>query len=117
VDVWWYSHCKPGPNGGELQGAEFSTFVFTAGYKVPSEVTGISLLDQSFAIADIVLSFEPSNPLYHKYKRMFDQFKNSMDPIATQVAERLRNEIARAHLSLYDDGWRVQSIQWLVDMY
>lgn len=111
LDVWWYSHCKPGPNGGELQGAGFSTFVFTAGYKVPSEVTGVSRLDQSSAIADIVLSFEPSSPLYQKYRRIFDQFKNPMDPMATRVAEHLGNETARAHLRLYDDGWRVQSIQ------
>jgi hypothetical protein len=93
-----YLDCKPGPNGNlfKLNG---SNLALSIGRKTPS-VTGISQVDQNSALADVILTFEPS-----KGYRVFKRWEQAFYKPQTQ------DEQHTVHLRLYDDGWRIEKIE------
>lgn len=99
-----WTGCSPGPNSHGLRMSEQGNSIvsgsmsLTVGYKVPSEVSGISRIDQSSAYADVVFTFE-SNSSYSFYTQWSDAFWKAPDT---------RSEQHRFLLRLYDDGWRVE---------
>jgi hypothetical protein len=100
-DRW--NSCVPGAKGAfskVLSGGWGGTLII-AMRKVPTEVSGISKMDQSTAIVDVVLSFEDTAGLrtYSKYSEAFDAPRPDTRP-----------EIQKVLLRLYDDGWRVDRV-------
>jgi hypothetical protein len=92
-----YLDCKPGPNGKEfkLNGFDLTLLI---GRKTPS-VTGISRVDQTSALADVVLVFEPSEG-YRVFQRWAQAF----------YKPSIQDEQHTVHLRLYDDGWRIEKV-------
>lgn len=104
-----FASCKPGPNGKELRvrgkgmGAVLDLVI---GRKVPT-VSGISRPDQTSALAQINLTFEPSGG-YEFFKRYQNAFK--ANPMYGS-GYNIDNEQKTVHLRLYDDGWRVDKVE------
>lgn len=98
-----YYQCQPGTNSVGMAVEKGRVFLIL-GYKVPSEITGISKVSQSNADADIVVSFERSegSNLYERYKQEFDGLFSK--------EQNSNNEQYTARFKLYDDGWRVVDI-------
>jgi hypothetical protein len=70
------------------------------GWKSPTEVTGISKIDEMSALADYLVTYEPipDIPFFPKYQSAF-----------TRVDNR-DNERHRAFLRKFDDGWRIERL-------
>jgi hypothetical protein len=103
-----FASCKPGPNGKELRvrGKGMGAVLdLTIGRKVPS-VNGISRADQTSALAQVSLTFEPSGG-YDFFKRYQTAFKSN--PMYGSGYD-MDNEQHTVHLRLYDDGWRIEKI-------
>jgi YARHG domain len=100
-----WDKCRPGVNGRGLylQSVESSvagSLGIAIGYKVPTEVTGISRIDQSSAYADVVLGFQRSEgyTLFENYRQAFWNH------------DYTQGERHRILLRLYDDGWRLERV-------
>jgi hypothetical protein len=98
VSVWGrYLDCKPGPNGErfKLDGSDLTLLI---GHKIPS-VTGVSRVDDTSALADVVLVFEPSKG-YEVFQRWEQAFhKPPIQP-----------EKHTVHLRRFADGWRIEKV-------
>lgn len=96
TQVYQYQRCQAGARGAGFV-AQGPYLIIPLGYKRPSEVTGISRVDQNSALVDLVLSFEPADgySLLNKYPNLFRLEPNSTRPEQKRVTFRL-----------YDDGWR-----------
>jgi hypothetical protein len=89
--------CKPGRNGGGFRlNGQYLTLPI--GRKTPS-VTGVSKVDQTSALADVLVNFEPSSG--------YDIFKRWQAGFSEWNTENERHTV---HLRLYDDGWRVEKV-------
>ena len=96
--VWGrYLDCKPGPKGERFK-LNGSDLTLSIGRKIPS-VTGISRVDETSALADVVLVFEPSKG-YEVFQRWEQAFHKP--PIEA--------EKHTVHLRRHDDGWRIEKI-------
>lgn len=96
TQVYQYLRCQAGANGkGFVEQGPYLNIPL--GYKRPTEVTGISRVDQNSALVDLVLAFEPADgySLLNKYPDLF-----RLEPNST------RSEQKRVSFRLYDDGWR-----------
>jgi hypothetical protein len=94
--------CKPGPNAKDVSTSDRgSTLVFVVGRKVPS-VTGISKVDATSALAQVNLTFQPTN--------WFDYWTRRPGVVDGQD-DSTQNEQHTIHLRLYDDGWRIEKIE------
>jgi hypothetical protein len=101
TSVYLYKECTPGPNGREFT-MNNNSIQLVIGYKVPSQITGISKVDANTAYADVLMVFERTAGynLYEKYQVIFN-------PYGT-IRPNIQNESRRVLLRLYDDGWRVE---------
>jgi len=92
-----YLDCKPGPHG-ELFKPNGFDLTLSIGRKIPA-VTGISQVDQTSAVADVVLVFEPSRgyDVFQRWKQAF-------------YKPPIQDEQHKVYLRLYDDGWRIEKI-------
>jgi len=94
--------CSPGPNSPGFTRSSEGGMYLTIGHKIPSEVTGITKIDQATALADFVLTYKPESDLtlFNKYFAAFNtRFGiDDRDP-----------ETHRAVFRLFDDGWRLES--------
>jgi hypothetical protein len=92
-----YCGCVPGPKGGPL-GVGSGDLSFAVGYKSPTEVTGISKIDQTSAMADFLLTYKQTGSLgsLNKYSSIF-WFDNT------------QSEQHKGFFRLYDDGWRLEN--------
>lgn len=95
--IYNYTDCVPGLKGREFSVSGGLFLQLTIGYKVPSQVTGISRIDANNAYADVLMIFEKAGgySLYEKYSDIFGR-------------PNIQNESRRVTLRLYDDGWRVE---------
>ncbi len=90
--------CVPGPKGTSFRQFDWGTYELIIGKMFPTEISGISRINDTSAFADVVLSFE-SNSNYELYNRFRSIFKENPNT---------GNRIQRIMLRLYDDGWRVE---------
>ncbi|MDX6447081.1 MAG: hypothetical protein QOH71_4155 [Blastocatellia bacterium] len=100
-DRW--NNCIQGPNSAffrRVSGGYGGTLIITL-KKTPTEVSGISRVDQTSAVVDVVLGFEdtPGLKTFSRYSGAFDAPRPDTRP-----------EIQKVLLRLYDDGWRVERI-------
>jgi len=99
-DRW--NNCLSGSKGGfkvvNHGNSWGGTLILIIGKMTPTEVTGISRVDQFTATADVLLTLQGNNNfgVYSRYSGAFD---------SAQVAER---QTQRVLLRLYDDGWRFE---------
>lgn len=100
-----FADCKPGPNGKQLR-MQNGTLTIQIGHKVPS-VSGVSRSDQTSALAQVNLTFEPSGG-YEFFKKYQAAFK--ANPLFGSGYD-IDNEQHTIHLRLYDDGWRIERIE------
>ncbi len=100
-DRW--NNCVQGTRGAftMVSSGSWGGTLIIAMKKVPTEVSGISKIDQSTAIADVVLSFEDTAG-----SRTYSRYSEAFDPPRPDT----RPEIQKVLLRLYDDGWRVDRI-------
>lgn len=101
-----YANCRPGPGGRELKLSGNGTLQLSIGSKVPS-VNGISRLDQTSALAQVTLTFEPASN-YEFFKKYQGAFKSN--PLFGSGYD-IDTEQHTVHLRLYDDGWRIEKIE------
>jgi len=93
-----YLDCKPGPKG-ELFKLDGFDLKLPIGRKMPA-VTAVSQVDQTSALADVVLVFEPSEgyDVFQRWKQAF-------------YKPAIQDEAHRVHLRLSDDVWRIEKIE------
>jgi hypothetical protein len=92
-----YMDCKPGPRG-ELFRLEGSVLTLPIGRKTPT-VINVSQVDEHSALAEVILTFEPSKG--HKIFKSFEQ---------AFYKPRIQDEQHTVQLRLFDDGWRIEKI-------
>ena len=101
-------NCKPGPNGRQLriQGHEL---ILLIGSKVPS-VTGISKVNDTSAVTDVVLTFQPgaNYQFFSKWRSAFDFYYVKPQPVNYKYDDAVKQEQRSVHLRLFDDGWRME---------
>lgn len=95
--------CIPGENapGLYVSSSERNALDMVIGYKVPTEVTGISRVNQNTASADIRLAFLEDEVAY----RMFNKYSSAFWSNDLNRGRNNRHVILR----LYDDGWRLEN--------
>jgi len=93
-----YLDCKPGANGKLLK-LEGGMLTLPIGRKIPS-VTAISRVDETSAVADVVLEFEPAKgyEILREWEQAF--YKPAIDA-----------EQHKVYLKRYDDGWRIEKVE------
>ena len=93
-----YLDCKPGTNGNLLK-LDGRVLTLPIGRKIPS-VTAISRVDDTSAVADVVLEFEPSKgyEIFREWEQAF--YKPAIDA-----------EQHKVYLKRYDDGWRIEKVE------
>lgn len=92
-----YLDCKPGAKGKLLK-LEGSLLTLPIGRKIPS-VTAISRVDETSAVANVVLEFEPS-----KGYEIFREWEQAFYKPAIEAEQH------KVYLKRYDDGWRIEKI-------
>jgi len=93
-----YLDCTPGANGKLLK-LEGRVLTLPIGRKIPS-VTAISRVDETSAVADVVLEFEPSKgyEIFREWEQAF--YKPAID-----------SEQHKVYLKRYSDGWRIEKVE------
>jgi hypothetical protein len=101
--------CQPRRLAGGLQ-QEFSNFNFVAGSLIPAEVTGVTQTGPNSAMAQVRLTFQPSQ-LYAQYQNAFDHLTAEAQVMGGggPVRPQTQRTTAEAVFQRYDDGWRIQT--------
>jgi hypothetical protein len=101
--------------------------ILVAGELVPREITGISTISESTALAEVRYTVRPT-ALYAKYKKQFDRivekcvsqyFCGPMDRDGSTISSSpnrdknpwTEDRIRTAGFRRFDDGWRLESIR------
>lgn len=85
------------PEGGNIVAGSLRVKI---GWKTPTEVTGISKVSDTTAIADYLVTYEPipDIPFFPKYEKAFSSIDNR------------QNENHRAYLRKFDSGWKIERL-------
>jgi hypothetical protein len=85
----------------EEQGAVTGTLAIDIGIKEVREVTGVSVVDRSSAVAEYRVVYTQNDDkdiaVFKKYPQVFR-------------VDNMQNETHRAYLRRYDDGWRIERL-------
>lgn len=105
--------CKVGANGRNIRVGNLGRFIVPIGRKVPA-VTGVSRIDSTSGVAQVSLTFQPSN-VYDHFRSLSDAFilcvsRSGQATQQTNGACDTQNEQSTVHLRLYEDGWRVEKV-------
>ncbi|HEV8367986.1 MAG TPA: zinc ribbon domain-containing protein [Pyrinomonadaceae bacterium] len=92
-----YLDCKPGANGKLLK-LEGRVLALPIGRKIPS-VTAISRIDETSAVANVVLEFEPS-----KGYEIFREWEQAFYKPAIEAEQH------KVYLKRYGIGWRIEKV-------
>lgn len=103
-------HCRFTPTFISQELIECNEGSLVVGNIVVTGVTGVSGTGDNSAVADLTLAFQPA-PFYAKYQSAFDQLETSTNQLSGNVRSRTQRTAARATFQLFDNGWRLQSIQ------
>jgi len=105
-------HCKVSPYIFSQETLECRENSLVAGNLVATAVTGVTKASDNTAVAEVRLSFQPT-PFYARHSSEFDQLEltNTLMQPTEHVRNRAQRTVAQATFQLFDDGWRLQSIQ------
>ena len=101
--------CEPGPAGDALTQDGVSELSLVAGRWVPASIVAIRRTGRNTAIADVRMSFEPSQ-VFQEFETAFEQIQS---PGLALMLGGIRKQGKLAHVTFqrYADGWHVESVE------
>lgn len=100
--------CEPGPAGDALVQEGVSQLSLVAGRWVPSTILAINRTGRNSAIADVRMSFEPSQ-IFQDFGDAFDQIQG-LGRSFTLANTRQQGKMIHATFQRYADGWHVEAV-------
>lgn len=101
--------CEPGAAGDALTQDGVSELSLVAGRWVPASIVAIRRTGRNTAVADVRLSFEPSQ-IFQEFENSFDQIRSAGKTLALN-AGRQQGKTVQVTFQRYADGWHVESVE------
>ena len=101
--------CEPGPAGDALTQDGVSELSLVAGRWVPASIVAISRTGRNTAIADVRMSFQPSE-IFQEFEDAFAQIQ-SPEFALTLSSIRKQGKMAHVTFQRYAEGWHVESVE------
>jgi hypothetical protein len=99
--------CEPGPAGDALTQEGVSQLSLVAGRWVPATIVAIRRTGRNSAIAEVRMSFEPSQ-IFQEFENAFEQIQS---PGRTLAASTQQGKMIRVTFQRYGDGWHVEGVE------
>ncbi len=101
--------CEPGPAGDALTQDGVSELSLVAGRWVPASIASIRRTGRNTAVADVRMSFEPSQ-IFQEFESAFEQIQS---PALALTLGSIRKQGKMVHVTFqrYGDGWHVESVE------
>jgi hypothetical protein len=101
--------CEPGPAGDALTQDGVSELSFVAGRWVPASILAIRRTGRNTAVADLRMSFEPSQ-IFQEFENAFDEIQSAGQTL-TLNAVKQQGKMVQVTFQRYADGWHVESVE------
>jgi hypothetical protein len=101
--------CEPGPAGDALTQDGISELSLVAGRWVPASIVAIRRTGQNSAVADVRMSFEPSE-IFREFESAFLLIQAPESTLALDGSHK-QGKIVHVTFQRYGDGWHVESVE------
>ena len=101
--------CEPGPAGDALAQDGVSELSLVAGRWVPASIAALNRTGRNTAIADVRMSFEPSQT-FQEFGDAFAQIQGLGRSLAL-ASSRQEGKTVKATFQRYADGWHVEGVE------
>jgi hypothetical protein len=101
--------CEPGPAGDALTQDGVSELALVAGRWVPASILAIRRTGRNTAVADVRMSFEPSQ-IFQDFETAFETIQAAGQTL-TLNAVRQQGKMVQVTFQRYADGWHVESVE------